>query len=70
MGFLTLNSTKPMQVLKAKGVKFTLIELRRTSSSRYAVLHLKPYPGQDVSIAAGSIPTILDHGWKDAAFYA
>jgi anaerobic selenocysteine-containing dehydrogenase len=68
MGFPTLNPTKRMQALKAKGVKFILIDPRRTETSRYADIHLQPYPGEDAALAAGLLHIILANGWEDSAF--
>jgi anaerobic selenocysteine-containing dehydrogenase len=70
MGFPTLNPTKRMQMLKQQGVKFILVDPRRTETSKYADIHLQPYPGEDVSIAAGLLHVILANRWEDSDFCA
>lgn len=70
MGFHTLNPSKRMQQLKASGVKFILVDPRRTEMARYADIHLQPYPGEDVAVAAGLLHIILKNGWQDDDFLA
>lgn len=70
MGFPTLNPTRRMRELKERGLKLIVIDPRRTETANWADIHLQPYPGEDVSIAAGLLHIILREGWHDAAFCA
>jgi anaerobic selenocysteine-containing dehydrogenase len=69
-GCLTADPTKRIKEAKQRGVKFIVIDPRRTETARHADVFLQPYPGEDVSIAAGLLRLILANGWHDADFCA
>lgn len=68
LGFPTLNPTKRLKEAKARGLKIIVIDPRRTELARQADIHLQPYPGEDVTLAAGLLHLIFENGWEDRPF--
>lgn len=64
------NPTKAMKRARARGLKLIVIDPRRTETAKFADVFLQPYPGEDVTIAAGMLHIILAEGWQDHAFCA
>lgn len=69
-GFPALNPTRRMKEAKARGMKFIVIDPRRTETAHYADVHLQPYPGEDPTVIAGLLHIILREGWEDKNFCA
>jgi anaerobic selenocysteine-containing dehydrogenase len=69
-GFLVSDPVKRLKQAAARGLKLIVVDPRRSEIARFAAIHLQPYPGEDVSIAAGFLRIILGEGWHDAAFCA
>lgn len=67
-GFPVLNPTKQMKRAKERGMKFVVIDPRRTETAYYADVFLQPYPGEDPTVLAGIIRILLDEGWHDREF--
>ncbi|SCW66323.1 Anaerobic selenocysteine-containing dehydrogenase [Sphingobium faniae] len=68
--FAPLNPVKRIRDARARGMKLIVIDPRRTETAAHADVFLQPYPGEDVTIAAGMIRLILTNGWHDAEFCA
>lgn len=64
------NPSKRLKDARARGMKMIVIDPRRTETAEFADIFLQPYPGEDVSIAAGFLRIILTEGWEDKAFCA
>jgi anaerobic selenocysteine-containing dehydrogenase len=64
------NPVKRLKEAKARGMKLIVIDPRLTETARFADLHLRPLPGEDVSVMAGLLRIILENGWEDRAFCA
>lgn len=69
-GFPTLNPQKHVKEAKARGMKFIVIDPRKTEMARYADIHLQPKAGEDVAMAGGLLNIILSEGWYDREFCA
>ncbi len=67
-GFLALNPTIRMKDAKARGMKFIVIDPRRTETAHFADVHLQPYPGEDPTVMAGLLRIILAESWQDREF--
>src|SRR3546814_1869934 len=52
------NPTKRMKEARARGLKLIVIDPRRTETANFADVFLKPYPGEDPTIAAGLLRII------------
>jgi anaerobic selenocysteine-containing dehydrogenase len=64
------NPTKRMREARARGMKFIVIDPRRTETAIFADVFLQPYPGEDPTIVAGMLRIILKEQWEDKAFCA
>lgn len=67
-GFLVSDPVKRVRKAVERGLKLIVVDPRKTETAHFAALHLQPYPGEDVSIAAGLLRIILSEGWHDAKF--
>lgn len=66
-------SNNPSRVLHhavKRGLKLVVIDPRRTETTRFARVHLQPYPGQDPAVLAGMIRVILEEGLENQEFLA
>ena len=68
--FETRNPVKRMKEARARGMKLIVIDPRRSETAGYADVHLRPLPGEDVTVIAGLHHIILREGWQDADFCA
>lgn len=68
--FDTRNPVKRMKEARARGMKLIVIDPRRSETAGYADIHLRPLPGEDVTVIAGLHHIILREGWHDAEFCA
>ena len=69
-GFDTRNPSKRLKEAKARGMKFIVIDPRRTETARFADVFLQPLPGEDPTVLAGVLRIILSEGWHDREFCA
>lgn len=53
---------------KKRGIKFIVIDPRRTEAVPYADIFLQPRPGYDAAIFAALLREIFRNGWEDHAF--
>ncbi|MBA2933837.1 molybdopterin-dependent oxidoreductase [Sphingomonas sp. CGMCC 1.13654] len=53
---------------KKRGIKFIVIDPRRTEAAPYADIFIQPKPGYDAAIFAALLREIFRHGWEDRAF--
>ncbi|WP_156843167.1 molybdopterin-containing oxidoreductase family protein [Novosphingobium aquimarinum] len=67
-GFDAYNPVKKLKAFKARGGKLIVIDPRRSETAQFADIFLQPRPGEDVTIAAAMIRTILENGWLDGDF--
>src|SRR3546814_6667986 len=67
-GFLVSDPVKRVKRAVERGLKLIVVDPRLTETARFASIHLQPYPGEDVAIAAGLLRLILSEGWHDQAF--
>lgn len=68
LGYFPTNPAQQIKDARARGMKFIVIDPRRTEIARHADIHLQPRPGEDPAIAAGLLHIILANGWEDRAF--
>src|SRR3546814_7478630 len=52
-GFLVSDPVKRVKRAVERGLKLIVVDPRLTETARFASIHLQPYPGEDVAIAAG-----------------
>src|SRR3546814_9826944 len=64
-GFLVSDPVKRVKRAVERGLKLIVVDPRLTETARFASIHLQPYPGEDVAIAAGLLRLILREGWQD-----
>jgi anaerobic selenocysteine-containing dehydrogenase len=69
-GFLVSDPVKRVRAAVARRLKIIVVDPRKTETAHFAALHLQPYPGEDVSIAAGLLRIILSENWHDGEFCA
>jgi anaerobic selenocysteine-containing dehydrogenase len=69
-GTPVLNPTKRMKEARVRGMKFIVVDPRKTETAHYADIHLQPFPGEDPTVFAGLLRCILENGWEDRAFCA
>lgn len=67
-GLLASDPVKLFKRAKARGVKFIVIDPRRTETARHADVHVQPLPGEDTTVMAGLLKLILDRGREDREF--
>src|SRR3546814_21197112 len=51
-GFLVSDPVKRVKRAVERGLKLIVVDPRLTETARFASIHLQPYPGEDVAIAA------------------
>ena len=68
MGMFSYNMTKMVREAKARGMKFIVIDPRKTEMAEQADIHLQVRPGQDPTLFAGLIREILTNNWHDQQF--
>ncbi len=64
------NPMKRLKEAKARGMKFIVIDPRRTETAQFADVFLQPLPGEDPTVMAGLLHIILREGWHDRDFCA
>ncbi|MET0378149.1 MAG: molybdopterin-dependent oxidoreductase [Spongiibacteraceae bacterium] len=69
-GTPVLNPTKRMKEARVRGMKFIVVDPRRTETAHYADIHLQLFPGEDPTLFAGLLRCILANGWEDREFCA
>lgn len=67
---LFANPIAELKAAKERGMKLIVIDPRRSETAHFADILLQPYPGEDATVVAGLIRTILDKGWEDKTFCA
>ena len=68
MGMFSYNMTKLVRDAKARGMKFIVIDPRKTEMAEQADIHLQLRPGQDPTLFAGLIREVLVNDWHDREF--
>ncbi|MBI1179725.1 MAG: molybdopterin-dependent oxidoreductase [Alphaproteobacteria bacterium] len=68
--FAFADPVKTMKQARDRGMKFIVIDPRRTETARFADIFLQPRPGRDGELAAAMLHVILREGWHDAPFCA
>lgn len=68
MGMFSYNMTKLVREARARGLKFIVIDPRRTEMAEQADLHLQVRPGQDPTLFAGIVREVLQNEWHDREF--
>lgn len=69
-GVPPFSPSRRLRDAKARGMKLIVIDPRRTESAQLADLYLQVRPGEDVSVLAAMVRTILSQGLNDKAFCA
>lgn len=64
----TVNTTDRIRELKNSGVKFIVIDPRRTNLAKMADIHLQVRPGTDGALALGMMNVIISEGLYDKDF--
>ena len=68
MGMFSYNMTKLVREAKARGMKFIVIDPRKTEMAEQADLHLQLRPGEDPTLFAGIVREVLRNDWHDRDF--
>ena len=66
--FLVSDPVKRIKQAVDRGMKFIVVDPRRSETAAFSAIHLQPHPGEDVAIAAGFLRLILSNGWEDRDF--
>ena len=64
----TMNVNLQVRNAKKRGVKFIVVDPRRTEIARFADVFIQPWPGHDAEILAALIRLVLKNSWHNAAF--
>jgi anaerobic selenocysteine-containing dehydrogenase len=67
-GFENFNTTRAVKTARARGMKFIVIDPRRTEMAEHASVFLQLRPGEDCTLIAGMLRIILAEGWHDSEF--
>jgi anaerobic selenocysteine-containing dehydrogenase len=67
-GFENFNTTRAVKMARARGMKFIVIDPRRTEMAEQASVFLQLRPGEDCTLVAGMLRIILAEGWQDTEF--
>lgn len=62
------NPAQHLKAAVARGMKLIVIDPRRTQTAARAAIHIQPRPGEDVSILAAFLNTIISEGLCDDQF--
>lgn len=68
-----MTVTDPLRVLRRAvrdGLRIVTVDPRRTELAALSEVHLRPHPGEDATLLAGMVRTLLDGGHHDHAFCA
>ncbi|NJR42496.1 MAG: molybdopterin-dependent oxidoreductase [Akkermansiaceae bacterium] len=63
-----MNINAHIRSAKKRGVKFIVIDPRKTEMARFADIFIQPRPGHDTGLFAALIRLVLDNGWHNKAF--
>jgi anaerobic selenocysteine-containing dehydrogenase len=69
-GIPQYNPAKRLHQAKQRGMKFVVIDPRRTEAAEKADIHLQVKPGEDPALLAGILRVILSEGLYDGDFVA
>ncbi len=62
------NPVKRMNDALKRGMKFIVVDPRRTESAKKADIHLQVKPGEDAALLAGMIKIVIEHKLYDVEF--